>query len=54
MSNRTKKYGKPLKDYPRIRPILKSDGKLPSGKFAIVDGKKEKDKGTLQELIEKL
>ena len=47
--NKRKKYGKPLKDYPRIRPVLK-DGK-PSGIFAIVDGKVEKDRGALKGCI---
>jgi hypothetical protein len=58
MSNRTKKYGKPLNKYPRIRPVLKSAGynekPKPSGEYAIVDGKKEKARGTFNEMVEKL
>jgi hypothetical protein len=52
MGNRTKKYGKPLNKYPKIRPVLKND--KPSGDFAIVDGKKERMRGKLNDLIEKL
>jgi hypothetical protein len=52
--NKTKKYGRPLSEYPRIRPVLKNEGTKPSGEYAIVDGKKEKKKGKLQDLINSL
>ena len=44
-----RKYGKPMREYPRIRPVYSNE--KPTGEYAVVDGKKEKKRGTLAEMI---
>lgn len=51
-SDKRKPYGKPLKDHPHIRPVLKNDNTAePTGQYVIVRGRKELRKGTLAELL---
>ena len=48
--NKRKLYGRPIKNWIDIRPIL--DHGNPTGKFAIVSGKKERFRGSLTECKE--